>query len=62
MYRTDVPTNLLGGLLGLGTELEIAFSIHDTESGWESEPAAVASNAGLIAGLGGSCRNLTETT
>lgn len=57
-YRTDVPTNLLGGLLGLGTELEIAFVVED-ENGWVSEPAAVASNAGLIIGLGGSCRNLT---
>lgn len=58
VYRTDVPTNLLGGLLGLGTELEIALSVADP-SGWRSQKAAVATNAGLIAGLGGSCRNLT---
>ena len=57
-YRTDVPTNLLGGLLGLGSELEIAFAV-EHESGWQSEPAAVATNAGLLVGLGGSCRNLT---
>lgn len=57
-YRTDVPTNLLGGLLGLGSEVEITFSV-EHESGWRSEPAAVATNAGLLAGLGGSCRNLT---
>lgn len=58
-YRTDVPTNLLGGLLGLGTELEIAFVVKDPASGWVSKPASVASNAGLIGGLGGNCRNLS---
>lgn len=57
-YTTNVPTNLLGGLLGLGTELEIAF-VAEHESGWQSEPASVASNAGLIVGLGGKCRNLS---
>lgn len=57
-YTTDVPTNLLGGLLGLGTELEIAFVV-EHESGWQSESASVASDAGLIGGLGGDCRNLT---
>lgn len=57
-YTTDVPVNLLGGLLGLGSELEIAFFAKHA-SGWRSQPAAVASNAGLIAGLGGTCRNLT---
>ena len=58
-YTTDVPTNLLGGLLGLGSELEIAFVV-EHESGWQSETAAVASNAGLLAGIGGNCRNLTS--
>lgn len=57
-YRTDVPTNLLGGLLGLGSELEIAFLV-EHESGWQSEPASVASNAGLLGSIGGNCRNLT---
>lgn len=57
-YTTDVPTNVLGGLLGLGSELEIAFSV-EHDSGWRSDPASVASNAGLVAGIGGSCRNLT---
>ncbi|WP_166969999.1 hypothetical protein [Brevibacterium atlanticum] len=56
-YTTDVPTNLLGGLLGLGSELEIAFQARH-ETGWISVPASVASNAGLIGGLGGNCRNL----
>lgn len=56
-YRTDIPTNLLGGLLGLGSELEIAFVVKDAP--WESTSASVASNAGLLAGLGGNCRNLT---
>ncbi|MFC7464346.1 hypothetical protein [Brachybacterium sp. GCM10030252] len=58
-YRTDVPTNLLGGLLGLGSELEIALVVRDAPSGWVSTRAAVASNAGLLAGIGGTCRNLT---
>ncbi|MGM0700338.1 MAG: hypothetical protein ACQEVD_15930 [Actinomycetota bacterium] len=57
-YRTDIPTYLLGGLLGLGTELEIAFVV-EHESGWQSEAASIASNAGLILGLNGNCRNLT---
>jgi len=57
-YQTDVPTNLLGGLLGLGSELEIAFAV-EHDSGWRSENASVASNAGLLAGIGGNCRNLT---
>lgn len=57
-YTTEVPVHLLGGLLGLGSELEIAFSV-EHESGWQSEPASVASNAGLIGGIGGNCRNLS---
>lgn len=56
-YTTEVPTNLLGGLLGLGSELEIALVISDR--GWTSESASIATNAGLIGGIGGSCRNLT---
>lgn len=58
-YRTDVPTNLLGGLLGLGSELEIAMRVADPDSDWTSESVSVASNAGLVGGLGGSCRNLS---
>lgn len=59
-YRTDVPANLLGGLLGLGSELELAIILApDDAGGWESQPASVASNAGLIGGIGGNCRNLT---
>lgn len=58
-YRTDVPANLLGGLLGLGSELEIAIRVSDPNSDWTSESVSVASNAGLIAGLGGGCRNLS---
>ncbi|GAA1537784.1 hypothetical protein GCM10009691_11260 [Brevibacterium picturae] len=57
-YTTEVPTHLLGGLIGLGSELEIAFLV-EHESGWQSEPASVASNAGLIGAIGGNCRNLT---
>ena len=59
-YQTEVPANLLGGLLGLGSELEIAIVLAPDDKGdWTSEAASVASNAGLIVGLGGSCRNLT---
>ncbi len=57
-YSTEVQANLLGGLLGLGTELQIAITVKDPVSGWTSKAASVASNAGLVAGLGGSCRNL----
>lgn len=56
-YVTDVPVNLLGGLLGLGAELELAIVMK--RYGWTSEEAAVATNAGLVAGLGATCRNLT---
>lgn len=56
-YVTTVPTNLLGGLLGLGTELEVSIVIN--EHGWTSKPASTATNAGFIAGLGGTCRNIT---
>lgn len=55
-YVTDVPVNLLGGLLGLGTELQLAIVMK--RYGWTSKSASVATNAGLVAGLGGSCRNL----
>lgn len=58
-YTTDVPTNLLGGLLGLGSELELAFLV-EHDSGWRSNRASVASNAGLLGGIGGNCRNLTS--
>ncbi|WP_157697088.1 SipW-dependent-type signal peptide-containing protein [Brachybacterium avium] len=59
-YRTDVPANLLGGLLGLGAELELALVVApDDVGGWVSKSASVASNAGLVAGIGGKCRNLT---
>jgi hypothetical protein len=56
-YVTTVPANLLGGLLGLGSELELSIVIGD--HGWTSRPASTATNAGLLAGLGGNCRNLT---
>lgn len=58
-YQTEVPANLLGGLLGLGSELEIAIRVSDPNSDWTSESVSVASNAGLLAGLGGNCRNLS---
>ncbi|KNC19818.1 hypothetical protein AC792_04005 [Arthrobacter sp. RIT-PI-e] len=56
-YVTTVPTNLLGGLLGLGTEIELSIVI--AEHGWTSTPASTATNAGLVLGLGATCRNLS---
>jgi hypothetical protein len=55
-YVTDVPVNLLGGLLGLGSELQLTIVVKGY--GWAPEGASVATNAGLVAGLGTSCRNL----
>ncbi|WP_104117164.1 hypothetical protein [Arthrobacter sp. B1805] len=55
-YVTTVPTNLLGGLLGLGTELEL--SIVMSRHGWTSTPVSTVTNPGLVAGLGGNCRNV----
>lgn len=55
-YVTDVPVNLLGGLLGLGSELQLTIVVK--RYGWTSNGASVATNAGLVAGLGSSCRNL----
>lgn len=57
VYTTTVRSNLLGGLLGLGSELELAFFVKDA-SGWTSQTRSVATNAGLLAGIGGTCRNL----
>lgn len=56
-YRTNIPTNLLGGLMGLGSELELGFVVA-TEY-LSSVPATVATNGGLLAGQGGTCRNLS---
>ena len=56
-YVTDVPVNLLGGVLGLGAEIELAIVMK--RYGWTSQEAAVAASAGLAAGLGGTCRNIT---
>ena len=53
-YTTTIPANLLGGLLGFGTELNIALSV-EHDSGWHSERVSVIANAGLVAGVGGRC-------
>lgn len=59
-YTTTVPTNLLGGLLGLGGELEVAIVMtHQEHDAWTSEPASIRTNAGLVAGIGAFCENLT---
>lgn len=55
-YTTNVPTGLLGGLLGLGDQLEIAFFV-EHEGGWRSKPASVVSYAQLLGS--GTCSNLT---
>lgn len=58
-YRTEIPANLLTGLLGLGDELEVAIVLAPEGPGsWTSEPAMVVSNAGLLS-LNSYCRNLT---
>lgn len=54
-YVTSVRTNLLGGLLGLGTELKVAITVN--RYGWTSDAASIATNAGIL-GLG-TCQNLT---
>lgn len=53
---TEVPVNLLGGLLGLGTDLELAIVINSGT--WPSVPVKVRANPGLVGGLGGSCTNI----
>lgn len=55
-FSTEVPTNMLGGLLGLGSEIEIALRTVDGEN--VSDTASVATNGGLIAGLSLECRNI----
>jgi len=55
-YTTNVPVNLLGGLLGLGTDLELAIVINSGT--WPSVPVKVRANPGLVGGLGGSCTNI----
>lgn len=54
-YTTTISTNLLGGLLGLGTELELAIVMKDPMSTWTSTQVKVIANPGLLGG--GSCRN-----
>lgn len=56
-YTTEIPTNMLGGSLGLGSEIEIAIYVQDN-NGNKSDSVSIATNAGLIAGLGGTCRNM----
>lgn len=54
-YTTKVPTNRLGGLLGLGSELEIALSVQDKDG---MKSVSVATNAGLLGGIEANCRAL----
>ncbi|WP_416418067.1 hypothetical protein [Paenarthrobacter aromaticivorans] len=55
-YTTDIPATLLGGILGFNTQFQV--DIYVTTAGWKSTPVSVKANAGLIAGVGGSCTNL----
>lgn len=55
-YTTEIPTNVLGGLLGLGSEIEIALRTVDGEK--VSDTASVATNGGLLGGMSFSCRNM----
>ncbi|MFJ5955962.1 hypothetical protein ACIQC5_08375 [Paenarthrobacter sp. NPDC092416] len=55
-YTTDIPATLLGGLLGFNTQFQV--DIYITAAGWKSTPVSVRANAGLVAGIGGSCTNV----
>lgn len=55
-YTTDVPATLLGGILGFNTQFQV--DIYIASAGWRSTPVSVRANAGVIAGVGGSCTNL----
>ncbi|MGF6835018.1 hypothetical protein QF015_003209 [Paenarthrobacter sp. TE4293] len=55
-YTTDIPATLLGGLLGFNTQFQV--DIYITSAGWRSTPVSVRANAGVIAGIGGSCTNV----
>jgi hypothetical protein len=55
-YTTDIPATLLGGILGFNTQFQV--DIYITAAGWTSTPVSVRANAGLVAGVGGSCTNL----
>ena len=55
-YTTDIPATLLGGLLGFNTQFQV--DIYITRAGWKSTPVSVRANAGIIAGVGGSCTNV----
>lgn len=61
-YTTTVFTNLLDGLLGLGSQLEISIMMSRPDYDWTSDAASIATNAGLVGGIGGSCENLDEST
>ncbi|MFE4194272.1 hypothetical protein ACFRJ9_00250 [Paenarthrobacter sp. NPDC056912] len=55
-YTTDIPATLLGGLLGFNTQFQV--DIYTAAAGWKSTPVSVRANAGVIAGIGGSCTNV----
>lgn len=55
-YTTDIPATLLGGLLGFNTQFQV--DIYISAKGWKSTPVSVRANAGVIAGIGGSCTNV----
>ncbi|TVU59303.1 hypothetical protein FQP90_19605 [Paenarthrobacter nitroguajacolicus] len=55
-YTTDIPATLLGGLLGFNTQFNI--DIFTSANGWRSTPVSVRANAGILAGIGGSCTNV----
>lgn len=57
-YTTTVPVGLLGGLLGLGSGMNLGVTVKD-DSGWTSQPALVMARSGAIAGLGSGCWNQT---
>lgn len=55
-YTTDIPSSVLGGVLGFNTNFDLAIVMN--QGGWKSQPVTVRANAGVLAGIGGSCTNL----
>ena len=56
-YVTDVRVSLVDSLIGLGSEFRLAIVMK--RYGWTSKEASVRATAGIVAGIGSSCTNIT---
>lgn len=56
-YKTDIKTNVLGGLLGLGSSMKVGLVVSNSD-GVRSEPILVEANPGMVSGIGGYCNNV----